>query len=919
MTDILSIGASATMLYQKSLATVSNNVANLHTDGYSRQEAIGLENNPSQYGVHYVGTGAYLGSIKRNYDAFVERNVSSSINQLSSHASMLDYTTRLVDSIASESTALSPAFDKFFVTAEKLSVEPFSIPMRLDLLSSADFLAGRIRSFAQNLTALDNESAQALQVTTDKVNALSLQLVDVNRQLQKHSVLSKQPMSVLDQRDKVLKELSGFIGIDVTEKTNGQVEVRVKDSGPMATLVAGDRARLLSVNFVEGRPGSQVLVLDEYGDNKQLLNIQGGSISGLASFRSDVLSPLLTQVDLLAERFVSNVNDVNRNGLTLDNTVGGDVFVIERRFNVTNANNVADLTTRVTQTRPLSEEVNLSIAWLGGNNWQITDLNSKTSQTVVAMMQGDSLTLPSEGLTLQFGQAPVRGNAVFVKSDRSAAHGITLALRDGGEFAFGEKYYVGQAPANQRSLDTSLIPGERLPVSRLSAVPGLSSFVGRNVPLTLTTSNVMPALVVPQGASDFVVSFRPALGSDAQLQLLTEDFNHLLGADLAQDSTRLEAMRSAAFDANSRYLNTSRRDASQGSVAYREATFFYGHKASTFAQSSNLPSVTGALQTGTSLIAAGALKINGAVLAGPLTLAAGEALSAQRVADWFNTNVTAIAAAQRPSVEAVVVTVPVTDQLGNTVNDPVSGLALQQDVVRFVGGDIQFGFGAGGKPSDLSVLGLSTGLYARGAAPEKLLVYATATTDVAIDLQVNLPVNGIQTTAKDFNEPFVVTFLTVNNQLHFNLSDRQGVLIAQRLFNADAGVVLPGMALKFDRSPSAGDVFNVQVNTNSASDNRNLLRLIGLNDAKVVNQQTFQDYYLSMVNTVGNVKNIASMNKETSQIIYEHAVSQKSQVAGVNLDQEAADLIRFQQAYQASAQIIQASIKMFDTLLAANR
>jgi flagellar hook-associated protein 1 FlgK len=46
---------------------------------------------------------------------------------------------------------------------------------------------------------------------------------------------------------------------------------------------------------------------------------------------------------------------------------------------------------------------------------------------------------------------------------------------------------------------------------------------------------------------------------------------------------------------------------------------------------------------------------------------------------------------------------------------------------------------------------------------------------------------------------------------------------------------------------------------------------------------------------------------------------EKSNVAGVNLDQEAADLIRFQQAYQASAQVIQASIKLFDTLLNANR
>jgi flagellar hook-associated protein 1 FlgK len=151
------------------------------------------------------------------------------------------------------------------------------------------------------------------------------------------------------------------------------------------------------------------------------------------------------------------------------------------------------------------------------------------------------------------------------------------------------------------------------------------------------------------------------------------------------------------------------------------------------------------------------------------------------------------------------------------------------------------------------------------------------------------------------------------------LHDQNDLLIARRRFDESTGALLPGMSLQFDRSPVAGDVFDVRVNQNAASDNRNLLALISLRDGKLVNQQTLQEYYLSMVNTVGNVQSIASMNKETTQIIYEHAVSQKSQVSGVNLDQEAADLIRFQQAYQASAQIIQASIKLFDTLLNTSR
>ena len=58
MSDILSIGASAAQLYRASLSTVSNNIANLNTDGYTRQISSSVESVPSRQGTTYIGTGA---------------------------------------------------------------------------------------------------------------------------------------------------------------------------------------------------------------------------------------------------------------------------------------------------------------------------------------------------------------------------------------------------------------------------------------------------------------------------------------------------------------------------------------------------------------------------------------------------------------------------------------------------------------------------------------------------------------------------------------------------------------------------------------------------------------------------------------------------------------------------------------------
>ena len=72
MSDLLSIGAGAVHLYRQALTTVSNNIANLNTDGYSRQDVTMAQNSPSQKGTIYLGTGARVTGIARAYDEFVE-------------------------------------------------------------------------------------------------------------------------------------------------------------------------------------------------------------------------------------------------------------------------------------------------------------------------------------------------------------------------------------------------------------------------------------------------------------------------------------------------------------------------------------------------------------------------------------------------------------------------------------------------------------------------------------------------------------------------------------------------------------------------------------------------------------------------------------------------------------------------------
>ena len=70
-----------------------------------------------------------------------------------------------------------------------------------------------------------------------------------------------------------------------------------------------------------------------------------------------------------------------------------------------------------------------------------------------------------------------------------------------------------------------------------------------------------------------------------------------------------------------------------------------------------------------------------------------------------------------------------------------------------------------------------------------------------------------------------------------------------------------------------------------------------------------------MLNQAGSTARQAQVTQEALQVVYEQANEARDQVAGVNLDEEAANLIRFQQSYQASARLLQTANQLFDAIL----
>ncbi|WP_440055610.1 FlgK family flagellar hook-associated protein [Pseudoalteromonas sp. T1lg65] len=140
----------------------------------------------------------------------------------------------------------------------------------------------------------------------------------------------------------------------------------------------------------------------------------------------------------------------------------------------------------------------------------------------------------------------------------------------------------------------------------------------------------------------------------------------------------------------------------------------------------------------------------------------------------------------------------------------------------------------------------------------------------------------------------------------------------------------PGFTFDIEGVPNTGDTFTIEFNTSGVDDNRNGLVLAQLQNSELVrqnvvaganadNHKTFNQAYAGLVTEIGVITNQAQTNGAAFEALANQSEAWFESMSGVNLDEEAANLLRFQQSYSASAQVITVARTVFDTLLSAAR
>ena len=412
MSDLIGIASNAVGAYQRALGTVSNNIANVNTEGYSRQDVVLKDTSPSKAANMFFGTGVALQAVKRQFDAFAESNLRNSTSDLASQKPMVDYTKRVMDIMGDKSVGLSSALDDFFGAANALSADPASSVLRSSFLRSSEGVSSRFAELSGQLGLVGTETNQALESTTKQVNTLTSQLALVNQNMASSSTEDGQSAEILDRRDLILRQLSDLVRIKTSFSTNGSVNVALGSTATQSVVVNGMKSRPIGIDTSVA--GKMELLLDPYGNSESLASASGGQLGGLQTFINQVLEPAQKSLNFLAKTLVGETNKIQTNGIDGYGQTGNPLFSLNPK-----ATNEAE---------GISVALNDAMRVATAAQFRVTENQTNSSNTRASVVFTPSPVPPAISNTgLVNNPNPTAGVTIKVEGARVMAPVTTLA------------------------------------------------------------------------------------------------------------------------------------------------------------------------------------------------------------------------------------------------------------------------------------------------------------------------------------------------------------------------------------------------------------------------------------------------------------------------------------------------------------
>lgn len=515
--DLYNIGVSGLMTAQQQLGTTGHNIANVDTEGYTRQQVVQSTQTALWESGSYLGTGVYTTEVRRIYDQFA---FSENLYHQTQFSYSETYHTRIegLDNIISKAGEnLLDSVASFYDALNSVVDQPTDVGIRQVMLDKATALTSVYNTLDADLEAQYSAVNTDIHSIAQRMDEISHQLAALNQDIITASGNNSgaAPNDLLDRRDGLITELAQYTSVSTVEEPTGALTVIV---GSGQTLVAGNTG--FGVTTVSDDPDTRdAQIVLTLADNKIPLDGSGlgGQIGALYDYRDNELREAMNELGLMAMGIADAFNEQQNLGLDLNEEFGGNLF--------TDINEAG-----ISGQRTIASQENGGTAQLSIN---IDEVSNLTGGEYSLLFDGTDYQL-KDLESNQLYNLGAAGSVTMPDADGDGVSDLGFTLNElGGTPSAGDEWVILPTRGFASNIDTVLTNPEQIAASSVfSAYPDSNNVSPANVEIT----SVDPTAT---STADFQVTFleNPAGSGTVFYDVLDSSGTSLIGGSTALGAT----------------------------------------------------------------------------------------------------------------------------------------------------------------------------------------------------------------------------------------------------------------------------------------------------------------------------------------------------------------------------------------------
>lgn len=329
--NVMHTGRSGLIAAKTGVATAGHNISNANTEGFSRQK-VDLKTAPPSEGFGpnaMIGRGVLVERVSRIHDNYLEKQVRNAGRDLS-YFEEKDVAMTQLEDVFNEMNGdgLNRLVARFFNEFRQLANEPESEAVRQGVREATNAMANDFHRLRREVEDIRKHMDARVEGYVTEFNGLARQIKDMNIRIKALEVTGGSPNDLMDSRDVALKKLASLVDLQMHQDDGSSYVVDIRNVGP---VIVGPQVEQLSVERTpddgEGKPTNALTIRTSSSVASDVTHqLVGGKIGALLEVRDRVLSQALDRLDSLAFGVVTAVNEIHRQGYSMNGETGVDYF-----------------------------------------------------------------------------------------------------------------------------------------------------------------------------------------------------------------------------------------------------------------------------------------------------------------------------------------------------------------------------------------------------------------------------------------------------------------------------------------------------------------------------------------------------------------------------------------------------------------